>query len=79
MKSNPQKASLANLLQGAALAGAVAVSTPSMALEYNYDEWSFNVDTTLGYSAQWRTENAMTSWKTLPTPTTATTTSTRIA
>jgi hypothetical protein len=56
MKSNPQKSSLANLLQGAALAGAVAVSTPSMALEYNYDEWSFNVDTTLGYSAQWRTE-----------------------
>ncbi|MCB1699121.1 MAG: DUF1302 family protein, partial [Halioglobus sp.] len=47
---------MANLLQGAALAGAVAVSTPSMALEYNYDEWSFNVDTTLGYSAQWRTE-----------------------
>jgi len=56
MKSNPQRCNLTSLLQSSALIGAMAASAPSMALEYNYDEWSFNVDTTLGYSAQWRTE-----------------------
>ena len=56
MKSNPQRSNLANLLRGTALIGAVTAAAPSMALEYQYDEWSFNVDTTLGYSAQWRTE-----------------------
>jgi len=56
MKSNLQRNKLTSMLQGSALVGAMATCAPSMALEYNYDEWSFNVDTTLGYSAQWRTE-----------------------
>ena len=36
---------------------ATAVSAPSQALEFNKGDWLFNLDTTLGYSAQWRTEN----------------------
>jgi hypothetical protein len=56
MKPNAEKTRLATLLQGTALVGAAAISAPSQALEYRFDEWNFNVDTTLGYSAQWRTE-----------------------
>ncbi|MCB1695523.1 MAG: DUF1302 family protein [Halioglobus sp.] len=57
MKPNSDKTRLSTLLQGAALLGAAVASAQSQALEYKYDEWNFNVDTTLGYSAQWRTEN----------------------
>ena len=57
MKPDTKKTRLATLLQGSALIGAAAVSTPSQALEYQLGEWAFNVDTTLGYSAQWRVEN----------------------
>ena len=57
MKLDTKKNRLATLLQGSALIGAAAVSTPSQALEYQLGEWAFNVDTTLGYSAQWRVEN----------------------
>ena len=32
-------------------------SMPAQALQYNWGEWLFNVDTTLGASAQWRTES----------------------
>ena len=41
----------------AVLAGACTLGTSAQALEFNRGEWLFNVDTTLGYSAQWRTEN----------------------
>jgi len=32
-------------------------TTPTQALEYEVGEWLFNVDTTLGLAAQWRTES----------------------
>jgi hypothetical protein len=32
-------------------------SMPAQALQYDWGEWLFNVDTTLGASAQWRTES----------------------
>lgn len=57
MKLKFQKTRLATVLKGSALLGAVAVSAPSQSLEFQYDEWKLNVDTTLGYSAQWRVEN----------------------
>lgn len=57
MKLNTTRNKLATAVSGATLLGAMAVSAPSQALEFNKGDWLFNVDTTLGYSAQWRTEN----------------------
>jgi hypothetical protein len=57
MKLNTQRKALTATVWGTTFLGAVAVSSPSQALEYEKGDWLFNVDTTLGYSAQWRTEN----------------------
>ena len=57
MKPYLQRNPLAALLQRCALLGAAAAAAPSQALEFQFDEWRLNVDTTLGYSAQWRTES----------------------
>ena len=43
---------------GAALCGSLALaSLPAQALEYEWGEWLFDVDTTLSAGAQWRTES----------------------
>ena len=57
MKLNTKRNRLAAAVRGTALIAIWAACTPAQALEYNVGDWLFNVDTTLGYSAQWRTEN----------------------
>ncbi|RLQ21354.1 DUF1302 family protein [Seongchinamella sediminis] len=57
MKLNTQQHKLVVALRGAALAGTVAVCAPAQALQFEQGDWLFNVDTTMGYSAQWRTES----------------------
>jgi hypothetical protein len=59
MKASKHTSKLTTVLRRSALAGALAaaVSAPSQALEFNKGDWLLNFDTTLGYSAQWRTEN----------------------
>jgi len=42
---------------GAALVATGMAAAPTHALEYNWGEWLFNVDTTLSAGAQWRTES----------------------
>ncbi len=57
MNANTRINQLTAAIRGAALGGAVMIAAPSNALEFQQGEWSLNVDTTLGYAAQWRTEN----------------------
>jgi len=57
MKNHSQRTNLKAILQGSALAGAWAVCAPTQALEYTVGDWQFDVDTTLAYEAQWRTES----------------------
>ena len=57
MKLNTKRSKLVAAVRGTALVGFWAACTPAQALEYNVGDWLFNVDVTLGYSAQWRTEN----------------------
>lgn len=57
MKLKTRQHKLVTAVRGTALAGAVAVCAPAQALEYEAGDWLFNVDTTLGYSAQWRAES----------------------
>ena len=46
------------VVRGSALAGAWAVCAPVQALQFEFDEFLLNVDTTLGAAAQWRTESS---------------------
>ena len=59
MKTCKHTTNLNTVMRKTALAAAIAaaVSSPSQAAEFTKGDWLFNVDTTLGYSAQWRTEN----------------------
>lgn len=48
------------LMSGAVKTALLALglnSLPAQALQYEWGEWLFNIDTTLGASAQWRTES----------------------
>jgi hypothetical protein len=51
------KSVLTGILRGSALVGIWAACLPAQALEFERGEWLFNVDTTLGMAAQWRTED----------------------
>lgn len=44
-------------VRAALLGGLGTACLPAQALRYEWGEWLFNVDTTLGASAQWRTES----------------------
>ena len=58
MKQLQPAVKLRGLAQGAVLAIAAAATMPSHALRWQFDNgFLLNVDTTLGYSAQWRTES----------------------
>jgi hypothetical protein len=58
MKKSPVTQIPRVILQGSILVSTALVATPSQALRWQFDNgFLLNVDTTLGYSAQWRTEN----------------------
>lgn len=57
MKPNREVNKITAGIRAAALLGVGAVCAPVHALDYEVGEWLFNVDTTVGASAQWRTES----------------------
>lgn len=57
MKTTTMASSVKRIIQGSALASACVATMPAQALEYQFDEFLLNVDVTLGYAAQWRTES----------------------
>ena len=57
MKQKPIQISRNLPVAGFALAGAMAICTPAQSLEFEFDDFLLNVDTTLGAAVQWRTES----------------------
>ncbi|PLW70091.1 DUF1302 domain-containing protein [Pseudohalioglobus lutimaris] len=56
MSARKRSALISTAVRAALVASGVA-AVPAHALEYNWGEWLFNVDTTLSAGAQWRTES----------------------